>query len=651
MTRVGYAAAGGLRAEWDRASPDEAPLARGPGARVRRCSYAQEQFWFVDQLAPGNLAHNFSWPVRLGGALDTVALERAFEELVRRHEALRTSFSLEDGEPVQVVSDGESFALERVDLSRESDREVAAQRMVDEETCRGVDLHEPRLFRARLLRLADDDHVLHVLVHHIVFDEWSKVVLFRELDALYDAYANGRSSPLAEPGLQFGDVAEWSRARLSGDVLAQEFAHWRDALEGAPASLNLPSDRPRPAVASLRGARRRLRLPPDGTAALEELAAGEDCSFFDALLALFQVLLYRYTGEEDILVGAPVDDRMLPELRDTVGVLLSTVVLRGDLRGAPSFRTLLRRVRERTRAAEEHATLPFELLVRELQPERDLSRHPLFQVLLAINPPDPVPRLRGIEATAMEAEASAAGVDLFLFLQERADGYDALWEYSTDLFDPQTIERMHAHFVRLLYAVTATPELPVRELPMLADEERELLLHTWNDTAADFPESPLHRLLEAQAARSPGASAVACDGRTLSYGELHERANRLARHLRAAGVQRDSLVAVSLERSPELVVSLLADAQGGRRLRSPRPRASAGAARLHAGGLGRRRARNGGADCSTSSRRSGAGSCASTARRRSSPSTPGSPWTSTSIRTTSPTASTRRARPGGRRAS
>ena len=561
MTRVGYAAAGG--SQWDAASPDGAPLARGPGACVRRCSYAQEQFWFVDQLAPGNLAHNFSWPVRLRGTLDTVALERAFEELVRRHEALRTSFSLEEDEPVQVISDGEGFALEKVDLSRESDREVAAQRMIDEETRGPVDLGEPRLFRARLLRLADDDHVLHVLVHHIVFDERSKVVLFRELGALYDAYAAARPSPLAEPALQFGDVAEWSRARLTGDVLGRGLAYWRDALEGAPASLNLPSDRPRPPVASLRGARRRLPLPPDATAALGELAAGENCSFFDALLALFQMLLHRYTGEEDILVGAPVDDRILPELRDTVGVLLSTVVLRGDLRGAPSFRTLLRRVRERTRAAEEHATLPFEILVRELQPERDLSRHPLFQVLLAINPPDPIPQLHGIESTPMEAEAAAAGVDLFLFLQERADGYDALWEYSTDLFDPQTIERMHAHFVRLLHAAAATPDAPVRELPMLADEERELLLHTWNDTAADLPEEPLHRLLEAQAARSPDAPAVVCGGHTLSYAELHERANRLARRLRAAGVRRDSLVAVSLERSPELVVSLLAVLKAG----------------------------------------------------------------------------------------
>ncbi len=563
MSRVGYATVGDSGGETAAVRPDGPRPARSSGARVRACSYAQEQFWFVDQLAPGNLAHNFSWPVRLRGPLEAAALEAALTELVRRHEALRTSFSLEDGDPVQVVADGEAFALERVDLSHESDPEAAAQRMVDEETRRPVDLGGPRLFRARLLRLADDDHVLHVLVHHIVFDERSKVILFRELGVLYDAYAAGQPSPLAEPALQFGDVAEWARARLSEDVLRRELAHWRGVLEGAPASLNLPSDRPRPPLASLRGARRTLPLPPDATVALEELARREGCSFFDALLALFQVLLYRYTGEEDILVGAPVDDRVLPELGDTIGVLLSTVVLRGDLTGSPSFRTLLGRAREGTRAAEEHAVLPFELLVRELQPERDLSRHPVFQVLLAINPPDPLPQLQGIQAARIQAEAAAAGVDLFLFLQEHADGYDALWEYSADLFDPQTIERMHGHLVRLLETAVATPDRPVGELPMLADEERDLLLRRWNETAADFPEAPLHELLERQAASSPDASAVVSDGRVLSYKELHERANQLARRLRGFGVKRDSLVAVSLERSPELVVSLLAILKAG----------------------------------------------------------------------------------------
>ena len=563
VNRVGYAAATAASAETDAARPDGPPPAGTSGARVRRCSHAQEQFWFVDQIVPGNLAHNFSWPVRLRGALDAAALERALSELVRRHETLRTSFALEDGEPVQVVADAAGFAVERVDLSRESNPEGEAQRSIDQETQRPIDLGAPRLFRARLLRLADDDHVLHILVHHIVFDEWSKVVLFREMNVLYDAYAGGRPSPLAQPSLQFGDVAEWARDQLSEDVVCRELAHWKGKLEGAPASLNLPADRPRPSVASMRGSRCRLSLPTAATAALDEIARREGCCFFDALFALFQVLLNRYTGEEEILVGAPVDDRVLPEFADTIGVLLSTVVLRGDLKGSPSFRTLLRRAGEETRTAEQHSALPFELLVRELQPERDLSRHPIFQVLLAINPPDPLPQLRGIDATSVPADTAAAGVDLFLFLQEHADGYEALWEYSTDLFDRQTIERMHAHFVRLLEAAVAKPDAPVRELPMLAAQERELLLRTWNDTTTDFPTAPLHELLEARAVRTPDAPAVVGDRRTLSYGELQERANQLARRLQRLGVERDSLVAVSLERSPDLVVSLLGILKAG----------------------------------------------------------------------------------------
>jgi amino acid adenylation domain-containing protein len=565
MTRVGYAAAGGISPAETIVRPDlrsPVPAADG-GTSIRRCSFAQEQFWFVDQLSPGNLAHSFSWPLRLRGRLDAGALERALDEIVRRHEALRTSFSLTDGVPMQVVADGREFTLERVDVSSEREPEAAAGRLVDEETRRPADLGRPRLFRARLLRLAEDDHVLHLLVHHIVFDEWSKVVLFRELGALYDAYADGHSSPLPEPALQYSDFADWQRGRLTADVLDQELAHWRKELTGAPTSLDLPSDRPRLPVATLRGERRRLPLPAVATAALDELARGEGGSFFDALLALFQLLLSRYTGEQEILVGAPVDERVRPELADVIGVLLSTVVLRGDLSGSPSFRELMGRARERTNAAAEHASLPFELLVRELQPERDLSRHPLFQVLLAVNPPDPLPQMRGLEAAALPTEIAAAGVDLFLFLQEHEAGYHALWEYSTDLFDAETIDRMHAHLVRLLEAAVQTPDRPVDELPMLGAGERELILRMSSGPAAELPLSTLHELIEAQAARSPDAIAVVFEQQHLTYVELDARANQLARHLRRCGVGRDSLVAVSLDRSPELVVALLAILKAG----------------------------------------------------------------------------------------
>src|SRR5438132_2891934 len=408
------------------------------GQHRAQCSFAQEQFWFVEQVTPGNLAYNFSWPLRLRGRLDADALVRALSEVVRRHEALRTGFAVEDGDPVQVIGSHEAFTLARVDVAVEADPEEAAQRLVDFETQRPFDLRRPGPFRAQLIRLSDDDHVLQIVVHHIVFDEWSKVVLYRELGALYAALAEGRPSPLSEPRVQYADFAEWQRSRLTDELLGEALAHWTGELSGAATALDLPADRPRPPIASMRGGRRRLPLPAELTDRLEQLARREDAGFFDAFLALFEVLLFRYTGEEDFLIGAPADNRRAPELDDTIGVLLNTVVLRSDLAGAPSFRTLLHRVRDRVLTAAAHSELPFELLVRELQPVRDLSRHPLFQVLLAINPPDPLPELAGVEVVPAETHVTAAGVDLFLFLQETAEGLEAVWEYNGDLFRSET---------------------------------------------------------------------------------------------------------------------------------------------------------------------------------------------------------------------
>jgi amino acid adenylation domain-containing protein len=569
MTRLGYAAKSGtLHGDADRAEASPAPepipprIATEP-RRAPRCSFAQEQFWFVDQLAPGNVAYNFSWPIRLRGPLDVSALERAFAEVVRRHESLRTGFTLEDGGPIQVIGDEYPFTLALVDVSAESRPQEAAQRLVDEESKRPFDLGSVGLFRGRLIRLSDSDHILQIVVHHIVFDEWSKVVLYRELSTLYQAFLEGRSSPLPEPQVQYAEFAEWQRSRLTDDVLHRGLAHWMSELEAVPTVLELPSDRVRPSVASLRGSRRRLPLPHQLTTTLEELAQHEGVSFFDCLLALFEVLLYRYTGEADFVVGVPGDDRTRPELDDTIGVLLSTVVLRSDLSGAPSFRSLVQRVRRRVLEAGAHSDLPFELLVRELQPVRDLSRHPLFQVLFAINPPDPSLHLAGLEAEEIETEATAAGVDLFLFVQERADGFDALWEYSTDLFDRETIERIHGHFVRLLGAVVDSPDRPVDELPMVSESERRRLLSSWNGGEKDYPQVPLHALVEAQARRSPEDVAIVFEGEQLTYAELNARANQLARCLRAVGVAQDSLVAISLERSLDLVVGLLGILKAG----------------------------------------------------------------------------------------
>ena len=388
-------------------------------------------------------------------------------------------------------------------------------------------------------------------------------MLYRELGVLYDAYAAGIGSPLADPALQYADFAEWQRSELTEEALADDLAYWASELASAPTVLELPSDRPRPQVASLRGGRLRLPIPAQLTNELDELARAVGATFFDGVLGLFEVMVQRYTGEADFVVGAPSDSRDRPELDGMVGVLLDTVVLRSDLRDAPSFRTLVERVGHRVRAAGDHADVPFELLVRAIQPDRDPSRHPLYQVLLAINPPEPPLQLGEVVAEDVETATVAAGVDLFLFLQQHADGFDALWEYSSDLFDPETIERMHAHLIRLLESALEAPDAPLDELSMLSEEEeRRALAHGRGPNAA-YPDEPLHRLIAARAAQSPLAVAAAFEGEELTYGELDERANRLARHLIAAGVRPDSLVAVGLERSIDLIVALLGILKAG----------------------------------------------------------------------------------------
>src|SRR5581483_11014656 len=350
---------------------------------------------------------------------------------------------------------------------------------------------------------------------------------------------------------------------LTEEALADDIAYWADELATAPTVLELPSERPRPPVATLRGGRVRLAIPPRLTGELDELARRAGATFFDGVLAVFEVLLQRYTTEDDFVVGAPCDSRDRPELEGTIGVLLNTVVLRSDVPGAPSFRTLVERVGRRVRTAAEHADVPFELIVRTLRPLRDPSRHPLFQVLLAINPPEPPLQLAGVVAEEVETEVVAAGVDLFLFLQQHAEGFDAIWEYASDLFDRETVERMHRHFVRLLESALANPDAPLDELSVLSeDEQRQALAHGIG-AKADYPDASLHELVAARAAQTPLAVAALFEGEELTYAELNERANRLAHHLRAGGVEPDSLVALSLERSLHLIVALLGILKAG----------------------------------------------------------------------------------------
>ena len=538
-------------------------IPHAPREGALRCSFAQEQFWLVDQITPATSAYNFSWPMRLEGRLDTDALSRAVAELARRHEVLRTRFTATDGQPMQIVEKTSTAGLELVDLTGESDSAAAARRLIDEQTATSFDLARGPLLRVVLMKLGEQDHILLIVVHHIVFDGVSKVVFYRELGECYEAFAAGREPSLAELSIQYADYAEWQRSQLDPERLESELAHWRGQLEGAPTALELPTDRPRPAVSSLRGARHRQPLSSDLRQALDALARGEGATFFMAVLAAFEVLLYRYTGQEDLLVGTPVDTRTVRELAPVIGPFINTVVLRGDLSGSPSFRALLQRVQQRTVDALEHQELPFERLVATIAPERDLSRHPLFQALLALNPAEMGLQLAGVNVSDLEPVWSGARVDLFLILDDLPQGLEAIWEYSSDLFEPATIERMAGHFIRLLEEIVADPELPIDELALLGEHERTLLLKDWNRTDAEISPQRLEQLVAERAVASPDRVAVRFEERELSYGELDVRANRLANRLMALGAGPGELVGVCLNRSEELLVALLGTMKTG----------------------------------------------------------------------------------------
>ena len=532
---------------------------------VRECSFAQERFWFVDQVMGGSAAYNIPAGIRLRGDLDVQLLERALSQIVRRHEILRTSFTVEDGRPVQVIEPAGPVSLALTDLTAvgPEEREGTARRLVDDETQRPFELTRSPLFRAHLLRLDERDHILHVVFHHLVFDGYSKLVFHHELGELYAAGSRGQTASLQELTLQYGDFAEWQRSWLQGEFLERELAHWKESLDGMPAALELPTDRPRPIVSSMRGAWSRSNIPTATVEGLEALARQEGATFYMALLTAFDVLLHRYSGQDDIAVGMPVDCRDQPELDGVIGAFVDTAVLRVDLSGNVTYRELLGRVRSRMLDAIAHQRLPFEQLVRALEPDRQLGRHPLYQVMLTLVPGGPPLTIPGLAIEEITTERASAPIDLTVFLEKREDEVEAIWEYSTDLFESETIDRMQAHFLRLLEAAIAEPDRPIGALAMLSGAERDQLLEGWSGSGAAYPVACLHELFEAKAAAAPDAPAVSYEGDMLSYRELNEWANRLAHRLREQGVGPEVPVALCLHRSLELVVSILAVLKAG----------------------------------------------------------------------------------------
>ncbi|MCP4659111.1 MAG: amino acid adenylation domain-containing protein, partial [bacterium] len=535
---------------------DDAPL-----------SFAQQRLWFLAQLVPDAALYNIPLALRLRGPLNRAALAAGLGEIVRRHQVLRSRFAVRDGEPYTVICPPPDRALPVVDLTRlaPTERPAEVQRLASEQARRPFDLSRGPFLRALLLHPTTAEHLLLLTMHHAASDGWSLGVLNHELSALYAAFSAAPASELPEPAIQYSDYARWQREWLRGEVWEAHLAYWRQQLAGLRDALELPADRPRPPVPSFRGAIRSAMLPETLSEALRALGRGEGTTLFMTLLAAFDALLARSTGTDEVTVGSPIANRNRSEIEELIGFFVNVLPLRVRLAGNPSFRELLARVREVALDAYAHQDLPFEKLVEELQPQRDLSRQPLFQVVFALqSAPEPPLELAGVTVTPLRVDGATAKFDLTLFMDEAGSELAGGLEYSHDLFDSATIERMLGHFRTLLAAIVRDPGRRLSELPLLTRAEHQQLLVEWNETAAVFAAEPyVHRAFEARAAAAPAATAVVSGGRVVSYGELNRRANGLAHTLSARGVGPDLPVGIFMERSPAMVVAILGVLKAG----------------------------------------------------------------------------------------
>ena len=557
-------------------SRHSSPIAPLPRNQTLSLSFAQQRLWFLDQLVPENPFYNMPAAVQLQGNLDVKTLKQAFNTIIQRHETLRTTFAQADGQPVQVISPSLSLHLPVIDLQTVPlvQRDATIQQWATEEAHRPFNLTTGSLLRVTLLRLAEADHLLLLTLHHIISDGWSMGVLMRELGVLYTAFLNGKPSPLSELSIQYADFAYWQRQHLQGEILESHIAYWGQQLKELP-GLNLPTDRPRPPVQGHRGATQPLMLSPTLTVALESLGQSEGATLFMTLFAAFQILLHRYTGQDDLAVGVPIANRNRSEIEGLIGFFVNSLVLRTNLAGNPTFRQLLEQVREVALAAYAHQDLPFEKLVEELHPDRDLSHNPLFQVVFALqNAPMTSLELPDLTLNPWQLEIGTTRFDLEFHLWEQSQGLSGLWQqpvegisgfvaYSTDLFDPATIARMINHFQTLLEEIVANPDQPIADLQILSATDRHQLLVGWNQTQTEYAKDfYIHDLFRAQAIQTPDAVAVAYAGKHLTYQALDQLSNQLAHYLQQLGVCPDRLVGVCADRL-DMIVAVLGILKAG----------------------------------------------------------------------------------------
>ncbi len=542
------------------------PIERLPRDVPLPLSFAQQRLWFLDQIELGNVAYNIPVAVRLTGNLHIEALERGIGEIIRRHEVLRTTFASVGGQAVQSIAPPGVWRLEMRDLSAidEPGREAEVLRLAREEARRPFDLARGPLLRAMLWRLSEADHTLLLTIHHIVFDGWSAGILVHELSRLYLAFSNGEPSPLAELPVQYADFAQWQRRRLSEDWLEEHLGYWRGRLSGPLAVVELPAGRRQRPRSSVRAATEQIRFPQSLCAAMRSFNRQCGVTPFMTLLAGLQTLLHRYTGLTDIVIGTPVAGRTHLDVESLIGFFANTLVLRGDLSGYPTFGELLERVRELTIEGHVHAEVPFEMLVQELQPARDLERTPLFQVMLVIQSMPREMKLPDLSVRQLELGAVEAKFDLTLAVRQSDAEMSGHWEYNADRIDGEIVRRMTAHLLTLLERAIAEPHERISRLGMLSEAQRRLVTNEWNDTHLEYPSgSCVHELIEAQVSQTPAATALIDGEERVTYRELNERANRLARHLRALGVGPETVVGILLERKAAMVTALLGVLKAG----------------------------------------------------------------------------------------
>lgn len=546
--------------------PEIMSIKRVPRNQPLPLSFAQQRLWFLDQFEPDSAFYNIAIPIRWPGPVDANALEAAFNDLIERHETLRTTFAIVDAEPVQVIAPSYQLSLVVHDLRNlpAEERMGRAQTLAAIEAQRPFNLKSGPVLRAELVKTDDADHILLFTIHHIAADGWSTEVLFRELFQLYEARRNGRSADLPELVVQYADFACWQRKRLTGALLEKQLAYWKRQLQDAPALLELPTDRPRPRVQMFRGGMYMFSMPGSVLETVRDIAQQEQTTLFTVLLAALDVLLYRYTGREDLVVGSPIANRTRPELESLIGFFANTLVLRTQVSGRMTFRELVSQVREITVGAYAHQDIPFEKLVEEFQPERNLAYNPLFQIMFALqNTGRPlVAPSSPQEESITVVGAGVAKFDLTLFVSETTNGLRAGIEYNSDLFDTSTIARFASHYEALMQSISNDPDRQIWMLPMLGAEESVALID-WNDTAAPFRRECVQRMFEAQVDKTPDAKAIIFNNSAITYRELNSRANDLAHRLIDLGIGPNLPVGILMERSPDTIAAVIAILKAG----------------------------------------------------------------------------------------